>query len=111
MSKVQEEMDEFPSNNTKVSKLSTISKPCTLLPNTPSHLPQDFSPANTRENDNQMSISISFTTTNSSNSQSSQAFNSQHQNLIVAQRSPAFSHCLQKQETSSQTVLFRPAPE
>eukprot|EP00090_Calanus_glacialis_P026941 TRINITY_DN4235_c0_g1_i1.p1 TRINITY_DN4235_c0_g1~~TRINITY_DN4235_c0_g1_i1.p1 ORF type:complete len:1427 (+),score=292.50 TRINITY_DN4235_c0_g1_i1:78-4358(+) len=88
--KVQEEMDEFPSNNTKVSKLSTISKPCTLLPNTPSHLPQNFFPANTRENDNQMSISISFTTTNSSNSQTSQAF-SQHQTLIVAQRSPAFS--------------------
>ena len=85
--KVREAMDEFPANNMKVSKLATISKPCTLLPNTPSYLPQNYFPGNTH--DNQTSVSVSFTTTISSNSQTSPAFN-QHHSLPVVHRSPAF---------------------
>eukprot|EP00092_Neocalanus_flemingeri_P004097 GFUD01004409.1.p1 GENE.GFUD01004409.1~~GFUD01004409.1.p1 ORF type:complete len:1441 (+),score=264.42 GFUD01004409.1:78-4400(+) len=85
--KVREAMDEFPANNTKVSKFATISKPCTLLPNTQSYLPPNYFPANTH--DNQTSASLSFTTTISSNSQSGPAFN-QHHSLPAFQRSPAF---------------------
>jgi len=86
--KVREAMDEFPANNMKVSKLVTITKPCTLLPNTPSYLPQNYFPANTP--DNQTSGSISFSKTISINAQTSQAFN-QHQPMLVVQRSPAFN--------------------
>jgi len=86
--KVREAIDENPSNSTKVTKLATISKPCTLLPNTPSYLSQNFSTANTH--DNQTSTSLPITTTISSNSQQNLAFN-YNQSSALIQRSPTLS--------------------
>jgi len=87
--KVREAMDESSQNSTKVSKLTTISKPCTLLPNTPSYLPQNFSPSNTP--DNPSSGNISFTTTISANSRQSQLAFNQSQSSVVTQPSSTFS--------------------
>jgi len=86
--KVREAMNENPPNTAKVSKLATVSKPCTLLPNTPLYLPQTFSPANTQ--DNQSFSNLPLSSTVSSHSQQSPAF-SQTQCSASTPRSPTLS--------------------
>jgi len=81
--KVREAMDENHSNTSKVSKPATVSKPCTLLPNTPPYLPQNFPAVNTQDNQ-------AFPTAISSNSQQKPAFN-QTQCSVSTQRSPTLS--------------------
>merc|ERR1719461_2141764 len=88
--KVQEVMSSFSSsvNNNAQQKVNTVSRPCTLVPNTPSNVPQPFPPLpinNTHSKQASKDLSITRSVPSDLTTSAAQAFKKPQ--TIVAKRS------------------------